>query len=52
MAHACEYYALLCDVILCDLKPELRSVLRKFFLRVGAASDVIASDNNKQNVHL
>ena len=45
MVHACEYYALLCDVMVCDLKPELRGVLRKFFLRVGSAADVINTNN-------
>ncbi|XP_037068688.1 brefeldin A-inhibited guanine nucleotide-exchange protein 2-like [Pollicipes pollicipes] len=34
-AHASNYYPLLCEVMCFDLKPELRAVLRKFFLRIG-----------------
>ncbi|XP_012271827.1 brefeldin A-inhibited guanine nucleotide-exchange protein 2 isoform X2 [Orussus abietinus] len=33
--HASSCYALLCEVMCFDLKPELRSVLRRFFLRIG-----------------
>jgi len=35
--HASEYYPYLCDIVLCDLKSELRSIVRKFFLRTGTA---------------
>lgn len=35
--HAKAYYALVCDMIVYDLKPELRSVLKKFYVRVGNA---------------
>ncbi|XP_043923098.1 brefeldin A-inhibited guanine nucleotide-exchange protein 1 [Protopterus annectens] len=35
MAHAACYYPLLCDIMQFDLIPELRVVLRKFFLRIG-----------------
>lgn len=41
--HSKEYYPLLCDTILHDHKLELRSVLRKFFLRTASLFDVIAS---------
>ena len=33
--HASNCYPLLCEVMCFDLKPELRSVLRRFFLRIG-----------------
>ncbi|XP_036374500.1 brefeldin A-inhibited guanine nucleotide-exchange protein 1-like isoform X2 [Megalops cyprinoides] len=39
-AHACRYYPLLCDVMQFDLIPELRAVLRKFYLRVGIVFNV------------
>lgn len=35
--HASEYYPYLCDIMLCDLKTELRAIVRKFFLRTGTA---------------
>ncbi|KAM3923498.1 brefeldin A-inhibited guanine nucleotide-exchange protein 2 isoform 2-T2 [Leptodactylus fuscus] len=34
-AHASKYYPHLCEIIQFDLIPELRAILRKFFLRVG-----------------
>uniref|UniRef100_A0A671MGD5 Brefeldin A-inhibited guanine nucleotide-exchange protein 1-like n=1 Tax=Sinocyclocheilus anshuiensis TaxID=1608454 RepID=A0A671MGD5_9TELE len=34
-AHASRYYPLLCEIMQFDLIPELRAVLRKFFLRIG-----------------
>ncbi|XP_038606683.1 brefeldin A-inhibited guanine nucleotide-exchange protein 2 [Tachyglossus aculeatus] len=34
-AHASTYYPYLCEIMQFDLIPELRSVLRKFFLRIG-----------------
>lgn len=34
-AHATRYYPLLCEIMQFDLIPELRAVLRKFFLRIG-----------------
>ncbi len=34
-AHAREYYPLLSETMMYDLKQELRSILRKFFLRSG-----------------
>ncbi|XP_014206228.1 brefeldin A-inhibited guanine nucleotide-exchange protein 1 isoform X2 [Copidosoma floridanum] len=33
--HASSAYASLCEIMCFDLKPELRSALRRFFLRVG-----------------
>lgn len=33
--HASNCYPLLCEVMCFDLKPELRSVLRRFFLRIA-----------------
>ena len=48
LVHAREYYALLCDVILHDLKPELRSILRKFLLRVGHVAHVITNNQQQQ----
>ncbi|KAK0173297.1 hypothetical protein PV328_006514 [Microctonus aethiopoides] len=33
--HAANCYSLLCEVMCFDLKPEPRSVLRRFFLRIG-----------------
>nr|XP_057915607.1 brefeldin A-inhibited guanine nucleotide-exchange protein 1 isoform X2 [Doryrhamphus excisus] len=34
-AHASRYYPLLCEIMQLDLIPELRAVLRKFYLRIG-----------------
>uniref|UniRef100_A0A672ZN74 ADP-ribosylation factor guanine nucleotide-exchange factor 1 (brefeldin A-inhibited) n=1 Tax=Sphaeramia orbicularis TaxID=375764 RepID=A0A672ZN74_9TELE len=34
-AHASRYYPLLCEIMQFDLIPELRAVLRKFYLRIG-----------------
>nr|XP_034978039.1 brefeldin A-inhibited guanine nucleotide-exchange protein 2 isoform X3 [Zootoca vivipara] len=36
-AHASTYYPYLCEIMQFDLIPELRAVLRKFFLRIGVA---------------
>ncbi|XP_077951968.1 brefeldin A-inhibited guanine nucleotide-exchange protein 1 isoform X1 [Gasterosteus aculeatus] len=33
--HASRYYPLLCEIMQFDLIPELRAVLRKFYLRIG-----------------
>ncbi|KAJ1123190.1 hypothetical protein NDU88_001663, partial [Pleurodeles waltl] len=35
IAHASKYYPYLCEIMQFDLIPELRVVLRKFFLRIG-----------------
>ncbi|KAM5134853.1 brefeldin A-inhibited guanine nucleotide-exchange protein 2 [Mantella aurantiaca] len=34
-AHASKYYPQLCEIMQFDLIPELRAVLRRFFLRIG-----------------
>ncbi|XP_078396501.1 brefeldin A-inhibited guanine nucleotide-exchange protein 1 isoform X1 [Cetorhinus maximus] len=34
-AHASKYYPLLCEIMQFNLIPELRAVLRKFYLRIG-----------------
>ncbi|KAI1902301.1 hypothetical protein AGOR_G00043320 [Albula goreensis] len=47
-AHACRYYPLLCDVMQFDLIPELRAVLRKFYLRVGTLFNVSLSTNQER----
>ncbi|CAD5111922.1 DgyrCDS1182 [Dimorphilus gyrociliatus] len=39
--HSKEYYPLLCDTFLHDHKLELRSVLRKFFLRTASLFNII-----------
>lgn len=38
--HTRAYYPHLCDLMCFDLKPELRSVLRKYFLRLGTVYSV------------
>ncbi|XP_064626500.1 brefeldin A-inhibited guanine nucleotide-exchange protein 1-like [Lineus longissimus] len=42
-AHAKVYYPLLCDIMVFDLKSELRSVLRRFFLRIGPVFSICQS---------
>ncbi|XP_060556468.1 brefeldin A-inhibited guanine nucleotide-exchange protein 1-like isoform X2 [Ruditapes philippinarum] len=42
--HASHYYALMCDTMNYDLKYELRSILRKFFIHVGLKSGIIHPD--------
>uniref|UniRef100_A0A8D9B2L0 Brefeldin A-inhibited guanine nucleotide-exchange protein 1 n=1 Tax=Cacopsylla melanoneura TaxID=428564 RepID=A0A8D9B2L0_9HEMI len=39
--HTGAYYPRLCDLMCFDLKPELRSVLRKYFLRLGTVYGVL-----------
>ncbi|XP_048255616.1 brefeldin A-inhibited guanine nucleotide-exchange protein 1-like isoform X2 [Haliotis rufescens] len=39
--HASKYYPFLCESIMFDLKQEMRSILRKFFIRVGPAFDIL-----------
>ncbi|CAH1119686.1 unnamed protein product [Phaedon cochleariae] len=34
-AHVSSYYPLLCEIVCVDLKAELRSILRRVFLRIG-----------------
>uniref|UniRef100_A0A3B5Q0H6 ARF guanine nucleotide exchange factor 1 n=1 Tax=Xiphophorus maculatus TaxID=8083 RepID=A0A3B5Q0H6_XIPMA len=36
-AHASRYYPLLCEIMQFDLIPELRAVLRKFYLRIASS---------------
>uniref|UniRef100_A0A8C0DU32 SEC7 domain-containing protein n=1 Tax=Balaenoptera musculus TaxID=9771 RepID=A0A8C0DU32_BALMU len=42
-AHASFYYPLLCEIMQFDLIPELRAVLRRFFLRIGLEPAVLQS---------
>ncbi|MGH0145720.1 UNVERIFIED_CONTAM: hypothetical protein FKN15_024671 [Acipenser sinensis] len=42
--HACCYYPFLCEVMQFDLIPELRTVLRRFFLRIGLVFKISAAD--------
>ncbi|KAG7208279.1 hypothetical protein KM043_014522 [Ampulex compressa] len=39
--HASSCYPSLCEVMCFDLKPELRSVLRRFFLRIGPVFRIV-----------
>ncbi|XP_067107954.1 brefeldin A-inhibited guanine nucleotide-exchange protein 1 isoform X2 [Osmerus mordax] len=39
-AHASRYYPLLCEIMQFDLIPELRAVLRKFYLRIGVVFQI------------
>lgn len=43
-AHASVYYPFLCDTMVFDLKPEMRSILRKFFIRAGQTFKVIPNE--------
>lgn len=40
--HASVYYPLLCETMMFDMKLEIRSILKKFFCRVGPAFGVTA----------
>ncbi|KAM8831145.1 brefeldin A-inhibited guanine nucleotide-exchange protein 2 [Synchiropus picturatus] len=42
--HASCYYPHLCEMMQFDLIPELRAVLRRFFLRIGSAFRISACD--------
>uniref|UniRef100_A0A3B5A1Q9 ADP ribosylation factor guanine nucleotide exchange factor 1 n=1 Tax=Stegastes partitus TaxID=144197 RepID=A0A3B5A1Q9_9TELE len=44
-AHASRYYPLLCEIMQFDLIPELRAVLRKFYLRIGLVFHIQASQS-------
>lgn len=46
--HISHYYSLFCDMICLDIKPELRSVLRRIFLRVGDGFGVILQNHPLQ----
>ncbi|KAJ8277682.1 hypothetical protein GJAV_G00078540 [Gymnothorax javanicus] len=39
-AHASRYYPLLCEIMQFDLIPELRAVIRKFYLRIGTVFNI------------
>ncbi|KAG9461429.1 hypothetical protein GDO78_016916 [Eleutherodactylus coqui] len=43
-AHASKYYPHLCEIMQFDLIPELRAVLRKFFLRIGIVFRIWLAD--------
>lgn len=40
--HAAAYYPLMCEIMMFDLKLEIRSILKRFFARVGPAFGVTA----------
>nr|CAD7415069.1 unnamed protein product [Timema poppensis] len=42
-AHTSSYYPLLCEIMCFDLKAELRSVMRRFFLRIGPVFNISRS---------
>ena len=35
-AHASEYYPYMCEMMMFEMKPELRSILRRYFVRTGS----------------
>ncbi|EDW27323.1 GL21229 [Drosophila persimilis] len=39
--HVSNYYSLLCEMMCFDLKPELRSVLRRVFMRIGPVFNIV-----------
>ncbi|KAJ6649906.1 Brefeldin A-inhibited guanine nucleotide-exchange protein 1, partial [Pseudolycoriella hygida] len=41
--HVSSYYTLLCEIMCFDVKPELRSVLRRLFLRIGPVFNITTS---------
>ncbi|XP_071270569.1 brefeldin A-inhibited guanine nucleotide-exchange protein 1-like isoform X6 [Salvelinus alpinus] len=47
-AHASRYYLLLCEIMQIDLIPELRSVLRKFYLRIGIVFQIAQLPDTSQ----
>eukprot|EP00079_Xenopus_tropicalis_P009316 XP_002933226.2 PREDICTED: brefeldin A-inhibited guanine nucleotide-exchange protein 2 isoform X1 [Xenopus tropicalis] len=47
-AHASRYYPHLCEIMQFDLIPELRSVLRKFFLRIGVVFSICKPEEQAQ----
>lgn len=48
-AHASRYYPLLCEIMQFDLIPELRAVLRKFYLRIGLVFHIAQPVEPKTN---
>ncbi|CAB1349808.1 unnamed protein product, partial [Coregonus sp. 'balchen'] len=47
-AHASRYYPLLCEIMQVDLIPELRAVLRKFYLRIGIVFQIAPLPDTSQ----
>ncbi|XP_055548277.1 brefeldin A-inhibited guanine nucleotide-exchange protein 1 [Wyeomyia smithii] len=45
-AHISSYYVLMCDLMCFDLKPELRTVLRRVFLRISPVFGISKPGNN------
>lgn len=43
-AHASTYYPYLCEIMQFDLIPELRAVLRRFFLRIGLLFNICSTE--------
>ncbi|KAK9751243.1 BIG2 C-terminal domain [Popillia japonica] len=41
--HVSHYYPLLCEIVCFDLKAELRSILRRVFLRIGPVFRITAT---------
>uniref|UniRef100_A0A8D1SXT4 ARF guanine nucleotide exchange factor 2 n=1 Tax=Sus scrofa TaxID=9823 RepID=A0A8D1SXT4_PIG len=48
-AHASMYYPYLCEIMQFDLIPELRAVLRKFFLRIGVVYKIWIPEEKQLN---
>ncbi|XP_056869745.1 brefeldin A-inhibited guanine nucleotide-exchange protein 1 isoform X1 [Takifugu flavidus] len=49
-AHASRYYPLLCEIMQFDLIPELRAVLRKFYLRIGQVFNIAQLPEAEQDL--
>uniref|UniRef100_A0A8D0G6L1 ARF guanine nucleotide exchange factor 1 n=1 Tax=Sphenodon punctatus TaxID=8508 RepID=A0A8D0G6L1_SPHPU len=49
-AHASFYYPLLCEIMQFDLIPELRAVLRRFFLRIGVVFQISQPSDQEPGV--
>ncbi|KAL7984261.1 hypothetical protein Chor_002831, partial [Crotalus horridus] len=49
-AHASFYYPLLCEIMQFDLIPELRAVLRRFFLRIGVVFQISQPADQEEDV--
>uniref|UniRef100_A0A8B9SWV5 ARF guanine nucleotide exchange factor 2 n=1 Tax=Anas platyrhynchos TaxID=8839 RepID=A0A8B9SWV5_ANAPL len=49
-AHASTYYPYLCEIMQFDLIPELRAVLRKFFLRVGVVFKICITEEQIRTI--
>ncbi|EAT34779.1 AAEL013012-PA, partial [Aedes aegypti] len=45
-AHISSYYVLMCDLMCFDLKPELRTVLRRVFLRISPVFGISSTANS------